>query len=741
MKLSQTTFKDYLEQLNQKKKGAPGRKSATTKTKAAKKEREKNEKNSKNNKSTIQVPTQQPKETEQKPAEDKKQLDKQNMSNISGPKELENNIWRLEVDDANKVTAIHLKPVTELDVAEWKSLKSLYESVIDKNGKLIAPLIFDDSSKLEYIHIDKEFGILSLANFPETLENASLEVTNIDANVLADISIKQVGGAVQFVNVGIPDLVNCPSCAQLIVHDCSKITTTNGIPSKDIDLIEFSSCKSLSQLVGKIDMKPIFGNSTEVIVDDCKNVNESKNVTWELSGVKIIRWEDNGIELDDWVNANFRKANPNYTGITQTITKDNRIVGAVFPNKLKSRIENGKLKVPLTSEVSKNNLFSIDVHKLKLTSLENFPPEVYGNFIASDNQIVYLDGCPKKIHGNFDLRKNKLSKFLFKRIEEIYAKYNGKPDLNDQLDKAYEEIGKIEVDGELNFLQNSELKKSDIPFPTEVFKYKTIKGIDNLGKFEHEEAGRITLNSDGITYDINGSVGYDELTDPTYYDAAKKQFKVKFRKCSGNFDITGIDLVKLDGCPESCDRFIRKEGKYNTTSHKTSTQISDLRKGPNEVSTAYYIPGCEKVTTLKGVPQEMKAFWCSGTGIKSLEGGPDSVELLYVAANCEKLESLKGIPNKKGEQFSVAGCKLLWDKNNKNREENLELIEKLDKNFKTVLDDRGIVTKAKRSTDKAIKAAGNTMIGKGVGKGINAGKKLLNAVASKDKDPFGGFRS
>ena len=305
---------------------------------------------------------------------------------------------------------------------------------------------------------------------------------------------------------------------------------------------------------------------------------------------------------------------------------------------------------------------TIDVSgNTKISSFEGITQIIGGDLLLSEcREITNLEFFPKQIDGNLDLSNcKKLTELGKNFVERDYA---------------------IQIGGILNvtntplFDKITELLPNGKKF-TDFFDVKgKIVGNDKLGS-NNQNTEKITANSDG-TYTCNTNVGFDDLIkyvegyDDNTNKATGKKFSVKFKEAKGDFDISGLPITSLEGCPKKvAGRFIRREGNFLTGKFKpagasTSDHIKyDLSLGPSEVGIGYYIPGCKDITSLKGCPNKVQYFWASETGIKNLEGGPDEATEWYIVSNCEKLESLKGLPNKTKE-FDISGCENIKDDNN-----------------------------------------------------------------------------
>ena len=305
---------------------------------------------------------------------------------------------------------------------------------------------------------------------------------------------------------------------------------------------------------------------------------------------------------------------------------------------------------------------TIDVSgNTKISSFEGITPIIGGDLLLSEcREITNLEFFPKQIGGNLDLSNcKKLTELGKNFIERDYA---------------------IQIGGILNvtntplFDKITDLLPSGKKF-TDFFNVKgKIVGNDKLGS-NNQNTEKITANPDG-TYTCNTNVGFDDLIkyvegyDDETNKATGKKFSVKFTEAKGDFDISGLPITSLEGCPKKvAGRFIRREGnfltgKFKPTGASTSDHIkSDLSLGPSEVGIGYYIPGCKDITSLKGCPNKVQYFWAAETGIKNLEGGPNEATDWYIVSNCEKLESLKGLPSKTKE-FDISGCKNIKDDDN-----------------------------------------------------------------------------
>ena len=302
---------------------------------------------------------------------------------------------------------------------------------------------------------------------------------------------------------------------------------------------------------------------------------------------------------------------------------------------------------------------TIDVSgNTKISSFEGITPIIGGDLLLSEcREITNLEFFPKQIGGNLDLSN-------CKKLTELGKTF---------VDRDYA----IQVGGILNvtntplFDKITELLPNGKQF-TDFFDVKgKIVGNDKLGS-NNQNTEKITANSDG-TYTCNTNVGFDDLIkyvegyDAKTNKATGKKFKVEFKEAKGDFDISGLPITSLEGCPKKVTgRFIRREGnflkgKFKPTGASTSDHIkSDLALGPSEVSIGYYIPGCKDITSLKGCPNKVQYFWAAETGIKNLEGGPEEATEWYIVTNCEKLESLKGLPSKTKE-FDISGCENIKD--------------------------------------------------------------------------------
>ena len=75
--------------------------------------------------------------------------------------------------------------------------------------------------------------------------------------------------------------------------------------------------------------------------------------------------------------------------------------------------------------------------------------------------------------------------------------------------------------------------------------------------------------------------------------------------------------------------------------------IETLEGAPEEVYGSINCSGCKKLISLKGAPESVQSFDCSGTSIKSLDYAPLRTMEFY-CSNCDKLEDISWIYNHGG---------------------------------------------------------------------------------------------
>jgi hypothetical protein len=145
------------------------------------------------------------------------------------------------------------------------------------------------------------------------------------------------------------------------------------------------------------------------------------------------------------------------------------------------------------------------------------------------------------------------------------------------------------------------------------------------------------------TVGIDLSTGLDEyfkkfreINKITNVTIGGKDFEVK----NGNINCSNNKLTSLKGAPQEV-------GDFSCDNNK----LTSLEGGPQKVDGDFV---CEfnKLTSLKGAPQEVIGyFWCSVNKLTSLEGAPQKVgESFYCSSN--QLTSLEGGPQEVGGNFS-----------------------------------------------------------------------------------------
>ncbi len=159
---------------------------------------------------------------------------------------------------------------------------------------------------------------------------------------------------------------------------------------------------------------------------------------------------------------------------------------------------------------------------------------------------------------------------------------------------------------------------------------------------------------------INGSVS---LKNPHLKKLTNGNFR--FGEVSGDFICGHSEIDSLVGSPEKVHNFY--------CSH--CNNLTSLKGAPKEVLMNFYCTSTN-IESLIGCPEEVGwCFDCSECPILSLEGAPKEFNGYFFCENCSKLTSLKGLPEDVIE-LHCKGCHLLKnDTSQKNNEIKKELVE------------------------------------------------------------------
>lgn len=111
------------------------------------------------------------------------------------------------------------------------------------------------------------------------------------------------------------------------------------------------------------------------------------------------------------------------------------------------------------------------------------------------------------------------------------------------------------------------------------------------------------------------------------------QLPLKFRKVTGNFDISYNKLTSLEGCPNEVG------GDFDCSNNELSSLI-----GSPDLVGVDFVCGHNPLTSLTGCPTEVRNFYCNDTELSNLVGAPKKVYSFYGRSNL-KLNSILGFPD------------------------------------------------------------------------------------------------
>lgn len=167
--------------------------------------------------------------------------------------------------------------------------------------------------------------------------------------------------------------------------------------------------------------------------------------------------------------------------------------------------------------------------------------------------------------------------------------------------------------------------------------------------------GKIEISPEGLV-NVIGDVGFHKPGEPSNRRKQQKirKLPVKFGEVSGSFDIEGIPVVSLQGCPNMVGGdFLCGKNKHlyslmyapmfvtGSFCCRHNTQLQDLTGGPVTVGSYYNCFGCKSLTSTKGVALQIGHVFGGDlhlvgcTGLTKMTGGLDisgSLKLSHCAA-------------------------------------------------------------------------------------------------------------
>jgi len=173
--------------------------------------------------------------------------------------------------------------------------------------------------------------------------------------------------------------------------------------------------------------------------------------------------------------------------------------------------------------------------------------------------------------------------------------------------------------------------------PTPDTKLESEKEVENF--LDVMEIKNYKIDPKTLKVTVNGNV--------------KIQFKkleflpVNFESVSGNFDITGNELISLDGCPDVVG------GNFNCSGNN----IKFLKNGPKSVKGDYNCSHNELIS-IEGVGTIGKSFNCEYNRIVTLKEGPIKIEKGDYLCGYNQLINLEGAPFEVNGNFECKGNRI-----------------------------------------------------------------------------------
>jgi hypothetical protein len=169
------------------------------------------------------------------------------------------------------------------------------------------------------------------------------------------------------------------------------------------------------------------------------------------------------------------------------------------------------------------------------------------------------------------------------------------------------------------------IKENNTP-KREVFNYKG--DIINYLQFFFKIPTHKIIVYDDLSVDIKCAFRIHVVTKMDY-------LPINFNIVDGEFDISGLDLISLEGCPKIVN------GGFNCNDN----ELESLKYGPEEVY-GYYSCRYNNIKNLEGSPLYIRdGFDCSSNPLQSLKGCPKPEHLSISCLRCQKyLRDITDLP-------------------------------------------------------------------------------------------------